>query len=667
MEIEFTFNEFLLAAAVVFSLLLVPVEIALSFIYLIFVPGFAVSSLLFGKIERHKLAILSIGAGVALIPIFSFLFKLFSVPLNFLTINITVLGLFLFFVFKNFKKIRNVRIKFKKSFDIHIIILVIILLLGIFSRICPVMDMNAAPFADPAVEGTIARLIVNNGGIPDTWEPLLNLELEHQTGFASIVAWFHIISGISIPRVILFLTSILHGLFPLAIYLLITPLFKGRTRPLIAGLLALVSAFPTFIFVAGMNSGVTMYFLLPFILFLVFRNFSKPARKEMALLSLLSIGCFLIHPIYLFFLVLFSFPFIVFHKPKNNFFKNTMILFLFALLIPCLIFLPKILDTFTPGSVVSGLAEEQWEIQRGYTNSKKAFYPLMLIDPIFTNFNNVHGFWHIYLENILYMQIFNFIPAIFLSVVFFFSLYVIFREKSRTGWMAVSWYLLIFFFGTLQSVFAFEFPGWQYIYTTRVKFLAMIPLSVILSFGFMRLKKINAKSLRKNFWKSAPFLLLLLYIPFGLLFIHDHLSDLSQRKGLSDDDMGAIMWIRENTEQDAIILNTIGDIEAGAFVGGPGQWIPVIAGRSVIFPATSLTEDVTPLQERTVLMDYMETGNVSSTEFKTLLNRYKITHIFLTDSLFHSRKNFSKIGCDVFRGLEYKLVFENGENCIFQV
>lgn len=668
MKFEFTYNEIILITALLSTLVFIPVEIAISFLYLILLPGFIISNFLFGKTERHKLIIFSVGVGVAFIPLITFLYKMFFISLNFFTINLTVLFLLFLFVFKNLKKMRKIRFSFKKSYDLYIIILVIILFLGLFSRVYPVKDMNAPLFADPAVEGTIARLIIDNQGIPETWEPFLDLKLAHQTGFASIVAWFNIISGFSIPRVILFLTNMLHGLFPLTIYMLASPLFKDRLRPLVAGLIALVSAFPTFIFVAGMNSGVVMYFLLPFLLFLVFRNFSKPSWKEMSLLTIVSLGCFLVHPIYLFFLLLFSFPFILVNmKPDKKFFKKVFILFLFAVLVPCMIFLPKILNTFNPDSSVSGLAAEQWEIQRGYTNPKRTFYPMMLIDPIFVNFNNRYGFWYIYVESIFYMQIVNFIPAMFLSTMFLFSIYIIFKEKNKTGWTAISWYILLFIFGTLQSILAIKFPGWQYIYPTRVKFLTMIPLSVILSFGLMRVSKFDFKHWKK-IWKIIPFLILIIYLPFGLGYMQNHLSELSQRKGLSDTDLESIEWIKENTDEGSVILNTIGDIEAGAFIGGPGQWIPVLANRKVMFPATSLTEDISPLQKRTGLMDCMERGEVSNPEFLELLKSYEVSHIFISEKLFHSRKNFPKIDCDIFYNSSYyELKFKKNGNCIFYV
>jgi len=652
------------------TIIFIPVKIMASFFYLIIIPGFIISNLLLGRLERHKLAIFSVGAGIAFMPIITFLYKIFFIPLNFITLNLIILILIFIFFLKNFKELKKLKFSFQKRYDFCKIILIIILFLGLFTRVYPVKDMNAPPFADPAVEGTIARLIVNNQGIPGTWEPFLDLELMHQTGFASIVAWFEIFSGVSIPRIILFLTNILHGLFPLAIYLLVSEFFKNKFRSYVASLLALLAAFPTYIFVAGMNSGVFMYFLLPFVLFLVFRNFFKFNYKEMALLVLISTSCFLIHPIYAFFLALFFFSFALLNlKMNKKYFKTVFLLLVFSVLIPSLFFLPKISQTFDPNYDVTNLAEEQWEIQSNYINPDRIFYSMIFIDPIFMNFSNLYGLWYIYFGNFFIKYFTTFVPGIFFSAVFLFSLYVILKERDKFGLIAIFWYVFLLFFGPIQTILHVNFPSWQYIYPTRVKFLTMIPLVVILSFGFIQTEKFDLKKNWKKIWRAFPLLLILVaYVPIGLWYMNVHLVQLSQRDGLSDLDLESIEWVKENTGKNSVILNAIGDVEAGAFVGGPGQWIPVLANRKVVFPATSLTENVGGLKDREVFMEYMKNGSVSSKEFLKLARGYGITHVFISENMFYSRRNFPKIKCSVFENSEhYELKFEKNGNCIFEV
>ncbi|MFB6089199.1 MAG: hypothetical protein ABEK36_05465, partial [Candidatus Aenigmatarchaeota archaeon] len=521
----------------VFMGFIISINFIATFIFLLILPGFFIIDLLNRKSNFAEKIILGFGINLTLIPLLTHIYKFF-LPLNFYTILGTIIALSLISIIKRWRSIKEIKLK-REEVKVGSLILIGIILLGVCTRILPILNMNAPLFADPAVEGTITKLIVNNQGIPQTWEPFLNLKLKHQPGFASIIAWFHIVSGIEIPRIILFLTSILHAMFPLTIYLLTGNFFDNEFRRLISTLIALLAAFPTYIFVAGMNSGVTMYFIVPILLFSIFRNLKEMRYGELVYISILSLGTFLIHPLFLFFITICTLPFIIikwadFSRPL----KSVSILFIIVIILPVLFFSPTIVDKFDPSSTTSDLASKQWEIQNSYINPRGKISPILFLGPIFMNFNNESGYWYIYFDNLSIVSVLqNLFGFIFVGVLFY-SIYIIIRERNRYGYIAVSWYLLFVLFGPLQTILTLKFPGWQYIYPTRVKFLTVIPLSIILTFGFLQGRKINVNKNFKEILNVLPVLfILLIYIPIGSEFIYTHLNTLSSGKGLSEGDL----------------------------------------------------------------------------------------------------------------------------------
>ena len=70
--------------------------------------------------------------------------------------------------------------------------------------------MEGPLFADPVMTSSIARLIVDNQKIPETWDPLLPIKLNYSPGFPSVLSWFYFF-GSSFQTSALFLTNILIG------------------------------------------------------------------------------------------------------------------------------------------------------------------------------------------------------------------------------------------------------------------------------------------------------------------------------------------------------------------------------------------------------------------------------------------------------------------------
>jgi len=595
------------------------------------------------------------------------------ISLNIFTIIGILVSLLAFYAFKHGKTIDfKLKIKFNKKINVATTALIIILFLGLFSRLYPIMNMNAPLFADPAVEGTIARLIIDNQGIPDTWQPFLPLKLTHQPGFASVVAWFNIISGIPIPRIILFLTNILLGLFPLAIYLLAYRMFKNGFQSIVVSLISLIASFPTYIFIAGMNSGVVAYFLVTLAVAAAIICLHKPECKSLILLFIVSAGALLVHPIFIFFYILMFGSYCllnILRKFSLKAVKNVSIILFASIFIPILVSMPYFFDILSETSETT-LVNEQWNIQADYINPSKIITPLFFIEPIFILFNNISGVWYLYLDQLPIFEILFLYPIAVIMLGFFaYSIYMILKNREELGYLAIFWFLLFVFFSSFQSYFGIRFPGWEFIYPSRVKFLIALPLSLLISFAFLNCRLPIPKKIS---FESIPLgiLILILIVPFGLGMVMGHLSSLSANQPLSDYDISAISWLEKNIGKNEVVLNTITDLEAGAFIGGAGQWIPALAGRSVVFPATSLTEDLSDIniRKRTRIAELMENGTIGGDEFMGLLKEYNVSYVYISKNNMHSRNTFSPVRQEMFfASSNYELKYRNSDVSIFRV
>lgn len=675
MKLIFNPNSLLLLFILLFTSFITSPTFLLLLLVLIIFPGI----ILLKSIQRtnfggNEALILSCGIGVAFISLTTYVFKILNLPLNIYTILLTLLSLLFIYTIDNRKmKMLHLKTSFKKTVDPLTTILLIILLLSLFSRVYPIKDMNAPLFADPAVEGTIARLIIENQGIPDTWQPHLPLKLEHQPGFASIVAWFNIVSGVHIPKIILFLTNILHALFPLAIYLLANTFFKNKSQAVASSVIALIASFPTYIFVAGMNSGVVVYFLVPLAIALSIRTLDMPDNSSIFMVFLMSFGAILIHPIFIFFYILmFGTYCIIFHYKNLNHssLKSIFLLFSLSVLLPLILAYPYFSNNISNTWDDSSFAKEQWHLQANYINPSEKISPFFFIEPVFILFNNPTGVWYVYLEEMSIKDILLSYPlALILSFFLIYSIYLVLRYRGRTGTIIFFWFLLFLLFSTVQSSLGIKFPGSEFIYPSRVKFLMALPLSLLISYAFTKEKKDFTQKLSL---KKIPFNLSILFmvVPVGLFIIMTHLFTLSANSAVSDYDLDAMYWIENNIDKETVILNIITDIEAGAFIGGSAQWIPVLTGNKVLFPATSLTEDLNDadIKKRTDIMDLIENKDIDRKIFIDMLKSYNVEYVYISKNNMPSNKKYSVIQEELFQKSPiYKLKYKNEDVSIFRV
>ncbi|MDZ4231673.1 MAG: hypothetical protein U1C72_00270, partial [Candidatus Pacearchaeota archaeon] len=524
-----------------------PILVALILLFFV-LPGLVLSRLLpFQNLPWEVKVILAVSIGIAAIPLVTWLLKIFSLPL----LSLTVIAFVALFAFAAARGIRRISFTFERRWRGFELLLIALLFLSLLSRLFPVNTLQVPPFADPALQGMITRIMTDQGGIPDTWSPFLPIAFNHQPGFASIIAWFSLLSSLPIPKLILYLTNIFHALFPFSLYLLAYALSQNRPASLISAALALIAIFPTSLFVAGANATVLMYPLAivaagTAILFLHEDTKQKrngdaadlPTKLRSGIRHLLSYwnvltalvilfaGSMLIHPTFaVFFGLIFGlYTLFLILQHKLDFigrYALRLLLVFLAALVAGAIVAPFFLHS-TPNKQ---LLEEQWEIQAEYVNPQHTISPYFFVEPIFFLFDNPQGAWYLELEKLSLRELFTHSVGILLSALFLYSLFFIWKKKDTTGYFLATLYVLFLALSSFQSVFELHFPGWNLLYPSRIKFLMVLPVALLIAFPFFR-QSMRGFNIRHALL-SLPILIIFLVTPYNLLVISRNLNALA--------------------------------------------------------------------------------------------------------------------------------------------
>jgi uncharacterized membrane protein len=166
-----------------------------------------------------------------------------------------------------------------------------------------------------------------------------------------------------------------------------------------------------------------------------------------------------------------------------------------------------------------------------------------------------------------------------------------------------------------------------------------LPLSVLAGIGlvkaydfFKKRLQYSSRKLMKNRLHVVLIAALLLFA--GILgatasvFLNPEISNALnglQANRISTADYHAIMWISNNTSEDAVIFND-------HWVGTPSAWIPVISHRRVVMPLLSISEVgwsniMFTRQDESIIV----AGDPNSTDALSILKKYDVSYIYLSN------------------------------------
>lgn len=171
------------------------------------------------------------------------------------------------------------------------LLVVVALVFGV--RLLVIHPLDVPLWVDSYHHTLIAQLLVDNGGLFQSWQPYANLEtFTYHFGMHTLVAAFHWASGLSMPQAMLWVGQVLNGLSIIALYPLVLRASRNRWAAvgtlLVAGLIA---PMPMFYINWGRYTQLAGQAVLPVVVYLVWTAVQSPSRNwRLLLLACLALG-----------------------------------------------------------------------------------------------------------------------------------------------------------------------------------------------------------------------------------------------------------------------------------------------------------------------------------------------------------------------------------------
>ena len=178
-------------------------------------------------------------------------------------------------------------------------LLTFVFALSLAVRLLMIRGMPYPAWSDSYHHTIISQMIAEGGVIPQSYRPYIPIDtFAYHFGFHSTVAFFHWVTGMSVPQAVLVVGQILNGLAALSIYLLTRYLTKDRWAALASALIAgLLSIMPAYYVNWGRypQLGGQVIFPVAAVLTIKCLGSTKLDYKCLILTALAAVGLFLTH------------------------------------------------------------------------------------------------------------------------------------------------------------------------------------------------------------------------------------------------------------------------------------------------------------------------------------------------------------------------------------
>ncbi|MDX1438198.1 MAG: hypothetical protein R3335_15410, partial [Anaerolineales bacterium] len=167
----------------------------------------------------------------------------------------------------------------------------------IFWRFYQARDLPLPPWVDPLHHVLIVRLILENQGLPATFDPYMPVPFYYHFGFHINAALFSLFSRLPVEQAVLVLGQILNAAVALSVYRLGIALWSDWRRAAIAGLMVgFVSQMPAYYLTWGRYTLLAGLVVLPLAMAASVELFRFGWRRErVARLAVLTAGLLLTH------------------------------------------------------------------------------------------------------------------------------------------------------------------------------------------------------------------------------------------------------------------------------------------------------------------------------------------------------------------------------------
>lgn len=470
-------------------------------------------------------------------------------------------------------------------------------------RLLAVRSLDAPMWGDSYQHTMITQLLVDNGGLFDSWEPYADLQsFTYHFGFHATMAAFHWVTGMEMVEVVLWGAQILNALAVLALYPLAVRVSGNRWAGVVAVLVAgLLSPMPMYYVNWGRYAQLAGQVILPAAVVLSWSAFEAPDRQSrLTVLSWMAIGGLaLTHYRVLIFYVFFVLAWALLHVSRISW--------------------QRVLSRVALVGVGAGVFFLPWFVQTFAGKIGHVFGQQLATRPeqltTFARQYNAIGDLTLYLAPVGWLLLMVAVAMAF------------WRRQRRVLLVSLWWFLLLI----ATNPDWLHLPGSGAISNLALFIAAYIPAGVLM--GDLSVSLLT----RLSKWRWVAALAALLAMVLGLWGMRARMGDvLAPRHAMvTRPDTRAMAWIRQNTPEDAkFLINSFFAYGGSVIVGSDaGWWLPILAGRTNTVPPLNYGTEQGPWPRyrewvNDLTRQIQEVG-VDDPATLALLRERGVTHLFI--------------------------------------
>lgn len=503
-------------------------------------------------------------------------------------------------------------LKNQLKFPLPILLFWFIFILSVGVRVFIVRGQDFPLWGDSYHHTVISQLIVDHGGLFNSWEPYAPQiqTLTYHFGFHTLVAMFHWLTGVDVPQAVLAVGQLLNVLtVPLA-FLLGRRFggsdWAGTFAALISGL---ISEYPIYYVNWGRYTQLAGQTILPVVMVLSWLSFCKRELKsQIGLLILTTIslaGLMITHYRVTFFYLVFIIPVLGFRWGQRN--------WSFAYLK----YQAGYLGVVGIGAI---LLLSPWVYHLISSRLSQIAYAKVQSDS--SNSNLVRTLT----ENL--PSIFEFVVPLVVILGISGILWGCWQRREEIVIIAI-WGILLIIIANPQFVYL---PGTEVVTYFAVLIAAYLPFSILA--GFV-LGEISQRVIIFHRWSQYGITLLIIVISMAATYQQANVLDAKHHSLVTQPDLVAMEWIqKETSDKTKFWVNSFLAYDGWVLAGtDAGWWLPFLTRREgIALPMIYGLEMTRPVDYPMQIID-MITEVQSNAHNPTLLwqtlRQYGITHIYI--------------------------------------
>jgi hypothetical protein len=486
----------------------------------------------------------------------------------------------------------------------------VVFLMTLIARLWMVRGINYPLWTDSYHHTLIAELIARLGMVPSTYEPFAPIPaFTYHFGFHTLVAWFHWLSGVPIPRSVVLVGQVLNALVVPTTYLFTWRLMNNQRAALVAAtILGLLSFMPARFVNWGRYPQLAGQILLPVLIVLTIDAFESRRLSfgRCFVAGVAAAGLFLVHNrITLFYAALAFLLFAVYavkaRRHAHQFGRVLLSAFLIlavAVLID-LAWLARFFDGF-------GGAVAQQAI-RGYQPAAAGSYFAFTLQDLFHN--GMHPVW---------------------LVIAGLSAAWGLLKRDRGVWLLVGWILLLF--GAANIHLIRMVPLFS---SLIVAIFLYLPVAILVGYGVDRV----AAGVARRLAFLSPRTRTVGTLALAAVLVVAGLGGMAYTSKIIEPDNGfvrpadlaAMEWISQNTPADArfhIATHFWTPVVAHGL--DAGYWIPYLTGRETTIPPEVYGSDGSASYIDATNQRLRELAQATTaSQLWQVLQQFHVTHIYI--------------------------------------